>query len=264
MTCGNLLLKNLLLLSLISSVCGTFEVNAAQTSYQAEENEDITLEFMFTTKADTSPDRFEIYCELLADNEHVVVFHLYEGEEFLWSQNKQFAGRVQYDKHLLREGRLILNVSRLRTRDSGRYLCTVVTSSGSNTGRCSLNVTAARHLLEPETTSTSRPQPQSRGRYGLYGALGLAGVALLFVCFRIYRQSWLIEKIQSATPNQQDLPEDCENHSNICTMPEEQELVIVALQEDNSIIRTLPKDQDSHSEESYSSGYGGGETDSQT
>lgn len=123
--------------------------------------------------------------------------------------------------------------------------------------------TAARHLLEPETTSTSRPQPQSRGRYGLYGALGLAVVALLFVCFRIYRQSWLIEKIQSATPNQQDLPEDYEDHSNICTMPEEQELVILTLQEDNSIICTLPKGQDSHSEKSYSSGYVGGETDSQ-
>ncbi|KAL7375389.1 hypothetical protein ABVT39_016596 [Epinephelus coioides] len=243
---------------------GTFEVNAAQTSYQAEENEDITLEFLFTTKADTSPEPIEILCELLADDEHLKVFHLYEGVEFLWSQNKQFAGRVQYDKHLLGEGRLVLNVSRLRTRDSGRYLCTVVTSYGSNTGRCSLSVTAVRHLLEPETPSTSRPQPASRGRYGLYGALGLAGVALLFLCFRLYRQSWLIEKIQSATPNQQDLPEDYEDHSHICTMPEDQELVILSLQEDDSIIRTLPKGQDSRSEKSYSSGYGGGETDSQT
>lgn len=246
MICGNLLLKILLLFSLISTVCGTFEVNATQTYYQAEENEDITLEFVFTTKADSSP--VEIYCELLADDEHLVVFHLHDGEEFLWSQNQQFAGRVQYDKDLLREGRFRLNVSRLGTRDSGLYLCTVVTSYGDsyggNTGRCSLNVTAARHLLEPEIPMTSQPEPGSRGRAGLYWALGLAGVALLVFCCLVCWQ---------CLPRKQDSIDH--------TRPNQQESVIVCLPEGDSVILTPPKGQDSHSDKSYSSGYGGEEMD---
>ncbi|KAI3376053.1 hypothetical protein L3Q82_016592 [Scortum barcoo] len=57
------------------------------------------------------------------------------------SQDEHFAGRVQFDKDVLREGRIRLHVSRLRTDDSGLYLCEVKTNYGFNIGKSRLNVT---------------------------------------------------------------------------------------------------------------------------
>ncbi|XP_023265997.1 zinc finger protein 638-like [Seriola lalandi dorsalis] len=58
------------------------------------------------------------------------------------SQDEQFSGRVQCDKDVLREGRIRLHVSRLRTEDSGLYLCQVLTSDGRSFNKCRLNVSA--------------------------------------------------------------------------------------------------------------------------
>ncbi|XP_078101688.1 uncharacterized protein LOC144514471 isoform X2 [Sander vitreus] len=156
----------LLLIILTSCVSGTFVVNVTQTSYQAEENHDITLEWTFTTNPHSSSNSLNIFCELLTDLSPPVLFHLHEGVEVPESQDEQFAGRVQWDKDVLRERRLRLHVSRLRTQDSGLYLCDVLTDYGSNSGRCRLNVTA-RDRPEPETpNTTSPPRPESRGRIG--------------------------------------------------------------------------------------------------
>ncbi|XP_035849490.1 uncharacterized protein LOC118493513 isoform X3 [Sander lucioperca] len=177
----------LLLIILTSCVSGTFVVNVTQTSYQAEENHDITLEWTFTTNPHSSSNSLNIFCELITDLRSSVLFHLHKGVEVPESQDEQFAGRVQWDKDVLREGRLRLHVSRLRTEDSGLYVCKVFTSYGSNSGRCWLNVTA-RDRPEPETPNTTSPQqPESRGRIGLYCGLGLTAAALLAGCFCIFR-----------------------------------------------------------------------------
>ncbi|XP_049425388.1 uncharacterized protein LOC125884454 isoform X8 [Epinephelus fuscoguttatus] len=169
----------LLLINLTSCVCGTFVVNVTQTSYQAEENHNITLEWMFTTKPGSSLHSLYIYCELLTDLRPSVLFHLHGGVEVPESQDEQFTGRVQCDKDVLREGRLRLHVSRLRTDDSGLYMCEVDTRYGSSAATCRLTVTAAD---EPKPQRpTESPQPESRGRIGLYVGLGLAA-ALLVVC----------------------------------------------------------------------------------
>ncbi|XP_032400569.1 uncharacterized protein LOC116707340 isoform X8 [Etheostoma spectabile] len=167
----------LLLIILPSCVSGTFVVNVTQTSYQAEENQDITLEWTFTTNPHSSSTSLNVFCELLTDLKNPVLFHLHEGVEVPESQDEQFAGRVQWDKDVLREGRLRLNVSRLRTEDSGLYLCYVFTDYGRSSCRCWLNVSAR-----------SPPQPESRGRFGLYWGLGLtaAATALLGLCFGLF------------------------------------------------------------------------------
>ncbi|XP_078020629.1 uncharacterized protein LOC144459817 isoform X2 [Epinephelus lanceolatus] len=131
----------LLLINLTSCVCGTFVVNVTQTSYQAEENHNITLEWMFTTKPGSSLHSLFIYCELLTDLRTTGLFHLHKGVEVPDSQDEQFTGRVQCDKDVLREGRLRLHVSRLRTDDSGLYMCEVFTHYGGSTATCRLNVT---------------------------------------------------------------------------------------------------------------------------
>ncbi|XP_051256167.1 uncharacterized protein LOC127363558 isoform X4 [Dicentrarchus labrax] len=179
----------LLLINLTSCVCGTFVVNVTQTSYQAEENHNITLEWTFTTNTDSSLNSLSIYCELITENKVSVLYDLHEGVEVSESQDEQFKGRVQCDKDVLREGRIRLHVSRLRTEDSGLYLCEVNTTYGGNVGECRLNVTAAAdepkpqrpESPQPESPQPESPQPESRGMIGLYVVLGLTA-ALLAVC----------------------------------------------------------------------------------
>ncbi|XP_049425400.1 uncharacterized protein LOC125884455 isoform X11 [Epinephelus fuscoguttatus] len=171
----------LLLINLTSCVCGTFVVNVTQTSYQAEENHNITLEWMFTTKPGSSLHSLYIYCQLFTDLRPSVLFRLHGGVEVPEFQDEQFTGRVQCDKDVLREGRLRLHVSRLRTDDSGLYMCDVSTHYGGSAATCRLTVTAAD---EPKPQRpTESPQPESRGRIGLYVGLGLA--AALLICITL-------------------------------------------------------------------------------
>ncbi|XP_059209468.1 uncharacterized protein LOC131988360 [Centropristis striata] len=183
----------LLLLSLTSCVSGRLVVNVTQTSYQAEENQNITLEWTWTS-SDTSLKLFSISCRLLAELRPLVLFDLREGVEVPETQDQQFAGRVQFNKDVLREGRLRLHVSRLRINDSGLYVCEVIINHSGNSRSCRLTVTAAaRDRPEPETPNTpsqgtdppagSGPQPESRGRIGLYCGLGLTAAALFALCF---------------------------------------------------------------------------------
>ncbi|XP_030285515.1 polymeric immunoglobulin receptor-like [Sparus aurata] len=168
----------ILLLISLNCVCGTFVVNVTQTSYQAEENHNITLEWTFTTTADTSPDSLYIFCEMKTDHKVSVLFEIRGGVVIPESQDQQFVGRVQWDKDVLRDGRLRLHVSRLRTEDSGQYLCDVRTNYGVDYSECRLNVSATRDRPEPE-----RPDTASRGRTALYCVLGqFAVLVVLFVC----------------------------------------------------------------------------------
>ncbi|KAM4536268.1 uncharacterized protein PAE49_020925 [Odontesthes bonariensis] len=153
----------LLLIILTSCVCAaTFVVNVPQSSYQAEEKHSITLEWTFTTKPDSSWSFPYISCELRTDEGdiHSVYELKYDGVKVSESQDEEFAGRVQSDKDALREGRIRLHVSRLRTEDSGLYLCEVKNEYGFGSGRCRLNVTAAADLSQPQRPTES-PQPDS-------------------------------------------------------------------------------------------------------
>ncbi|XP_033988503.1 butyrophilin-like protein 8 isoform X1 [Trematomus bernacchii] len=174
-----LLFLILLLLFLTCCVSGTFVVNVTQTSYQAEENQNITLEWTFSTRRDTSLRSISTYCYLFTEGRYSVLFHLHQGVESPESQDPQFAGRVQWDKDVLTEGRLTLHVSRLRTNDSGFYRCDIlVRPDGSNSRRCWLNVTAAEEL-QPQRPPES-PQPESLRRLGLIVGVS-AAVLVLFV-----------------------------------------------------------------------------------
>ncbi|KAI3375595.1 hypothetical protein L3Q82_003909 [Scortum barcoo] len=130
------------------SCSGTFVVNVTQSSYQAEENQNITLEWTFTIKKEMTLTSLYILCELFTDLKHFTLFQLHEGVEVPESQDEHFAGRVQFDKDVLREGRIRLHVSRLRTDDSGLYLCEVKTNYGVSYGECRLNVTVSPSYLQ--------------------------------------------------------------------------------------------------------------------
>ncbi|XP_025756151.1 uncharacterized protein LOC109195593 isoform X2 [Oreochromis niloticus] len=177
----------LLLIILTSCVSGSFVVNVTQTSYQAEENHNITLEWTFTTKPDRSTKTLNILCELFISDNVSVLYHVHEGVEVSESQDAKFSGQVQSDKDALREGRIRLQLSRLRTDDSGLYLCEVNTDYGFSVGRCRLNVTGEMsETLKPaaETkhqTPTMNPQTESRGRICCVFLGGMYAYVLIYL-----------------------------------------------------------------------------------
>ncbi|XP_075948289.1 uncharacterized protein LOC142950612 [Anarhichas minor] len=188
-------------LNFITKIKASLVVNVTQSSYQAEENHNITLEWTFTTRTDGSLKSLNIYCEMLTDVNSFVLFHLHEGVEVPESRHEQFAGRVQFDKDVLREGRLRLHMSRLRTDDSGVYQCGVTTGFGWRSKKCHLNVTAERDRPKPETpnsssggrdpsTTGSPSQAESPGWIVLYCVVGLIVEAgtLLGVCYYLRRK----------------------------------------------------------------------------
>ncbi|XP_029026355.2 uncharacterized protein LOC114867660 isoform X2 [Betta splendens] len=177
-----MIFRILLLISFISCFSGSLLVNVTQTHYQAEQNHSITLEWTFTPKPDVSITSVYIFCQLVTDLRVSVLFHLHEGVEVSKSQDQQFSGRVQFDRDELREGRLRLQVSRLRTDDSGRYDCDIRTSDGWNTDVCRLNVTA---VDQHKAQTTVSPEPENWRRIGLYVALVLTAAAL-FVCVLLF------------------------------------------------------------------------------
>ncbi|KAM8747915.1 uncharacterized protein AB9X84_015779 [Acanthopagrus schlegelii] len=177
----------ILLLFSLNCVCGTFVVNVTQTSYQAEENHNITLEWTFTTTADTSPDSLFIFCDLRTDHKVSVLFVLYGGVEVPESRDQQFLRRVQWDKDVLKDGRLRLHVSRLRTEDSGWYRCKVRRNNVLKSSECRLNISAVRDCPEPERPNTDtheRSNTAGGGRIGLYCGLGLTAAVVVVLVVR--------------------------------------------------------------------------------
>ncbi|KAM4536996.1 uncharacterized protein PAE49_021400 [Odontesthes bonariensis] len=174
-----MIFRILLLLILNSCVCASvFVVNVTQSSYQAEENHNITLEWTFTTEPDSSSNSLFIYCELTTHNRLSVLFHVFKGVEVSLHQDKQFVGRVQNDKDALRGGRIRLHVSGLRTEDSGLYKCEVNTEYGWGSASCQLNITEAADELQPQRP-TKRPQPERGENTFLYVGVGLGAALVL-------------------------------------------------------------------------------------
>ncbi|XP_070849725.1 CD276 antigen-like [Chaetodon trifascialis] len=171
----------LLIISATCCVSGAFEVSVTQSSYQAEEDLNVTLEWRFTTKPGSSFKYLSVLCLLLTESKASALYHLHESVEVPESQDKQFAGRVQCDKDALVDGRIRLLVSGLRTNDSGLYLCKVHTDYGMDTGTCQLNVTAAAER------PSMRQEPEGLRRPVIYAGMGVtaATVLALFakVCF---------------------------------------------------------------------------------
>ncbi|XP_055370096.1 uncharacterized protein LOC114869278 isoform X2 [Betta splendens] len=165
---------------------GSLVVDVTQTHYQAEQNHSITLEWTFTPKPDTITSVY-IYCQLLTGLRASVLLHLHEGVEVSESQDQQFSGRVQFDRDELRDGRIRLQVSRLRTEDSGLYLCGVRTADGLGSGQCRLNVTVTDPPEAERETETNSHRP--RRWISLYTGMGLMAQVALTVCFYFFINS---------------------------------------------------------------------------
>ncbi|XP_043954563.1 uncharacterized protein LOC122820922 isoform X2 [Gambusia affinis] len=165
----------LLLLILSSCLCATFVVNVTQSSYQAEENHSITLEWTFTSRPDSCLSFEFMIFTLITENKKVsILLHEHGGVEVPQSQDEQFSGRVQSDKELLKDGRIKLHVSRLRINDSGLYLCEIQADCGFGSAACRLIVRAGDK--QPESP-TADPPTENKGLMALFVLLVLAAAA---------------------------------------------------------------------------------------
>ncbi|XP_036967744.1 programmed cell death 1 ligand 1-like [Acanthopagrus latus] len=173
----------ILLLISLNCVCGLYKPRYSGPVYQSEENHNITAEWRFSSKPNISVPSLKIHCVFVRGLK--VFYHLDNSVDE--PQHEQFSGRVQCDKDALRTGRVRLHVSRVRTEDSGLYLCRMATGSGRKVSQFSFNITEATVTskpLIPEPEPKPKPKPESRGRIGLFVGLGLAAAAAagLTVC----------------------------------------------------------------------------------
>ncbi|XP_035770453.1 uncharacterized protein LOC102794298 isoform X2 [Neolamprologus brichardi] len=173
----------LLLIILLPCVCGSLIVS--QSFYQAEENDNITLEWNFTTTTNSSPSLLFVSCDLIADQELSVLYRVQDGVEVSELQDKRFAGRVWSDSDALTEGRIALQLSGLTTHDSGLYVCKVSTDHGYGSDSCRLNVTAG-DLTEPETSHA--------GLVGIFVGIALMGTTVLVLFCYLFIRSLLKEQ----------------------------------------------------------------------
>ncbi|KAM9717144.1 uncharacterized protein ACNS7B_020908 isoform 5-T8 [Menidia menidia] len=168
----------LLLLILSPRVCGQFPSSLPEVQSPVS----------FTTDPHRPWTVLMAYCGLITGamrtgyNISFLTELIHVGDELKESVGEQFAGRVQMDRDALREGRIRLHVSRLRTEDSGWYLCEVRTDQGFGSESCRLNVTAAADHPEPQRP-TQGPRPGSPRRIRIYILLGPTAliVAILLI-----------------------------------------------------------------------------------
>ncbi|XP_073322565.1 uncharacterized protein [Pagrus major] len=115
-----------------------FAVKMATTFYQAEEDNNITIRWDSHTKTDMSLTNMACF---LLSKPLKLLYEMINGVEVPESQDQQFAGRVQCDKDALRDGRIRLHVSRVRTADSGIYWCDLAANYNKMTRRWVLATT---------------------------------------------------------------------------------------------------------------------------
>ncbi|XP_035005459.1 uncharacterized protein LOC118102941 [Hippoglossus stenolepis] len=174
----------LLLVTLTADLCaGTLVVNVKQPRYDAKVDDNVTLEWTFTAETSRSSNALSIICDQTVDRrDSKILYHLHKGIEVQRSQDKQFSGRVQCDEDILREGRLRLHVSRIRSEDSGQYVCEVNRNNDGNYGKCQLVVGKATDQPKSQRpTVTSQPERKME----LYIPLVAAVVALVLTAVGI-------------------------------------------------------------------------------
>ncbi|XP_053271736.1 uncharacterized protein LOC128429897 [Pleuronectes platessa] len=170
----------LMLFILTPCVCaGTLVVNVKQPSYQAKVDGNITLEWTFTAETQRPFNDLSIICDQTVNRrDSKILYHLHKGIEVQRSQDQQFSGRVQCDEDFLRDGRLRLHVSRIRSEDSGQYVCEVNRDHDGNYGKCQLVV-----IKPADQPTTRRPDvtSQPEGKMGLYFPPLVAAAVLVLV-----------------------------------------------------------------------------------
>ncbi|XP_043954045.1 uncharacterized protein LOC122820562 isoform X2 [Gambusia affinis] len=172
-----------------SSSLVPIEVNVTQKFYQAEKNHNITLDFSFTTKPECSQNVWVVLCRQMKVDKVLYHYVEFDGDTASECEDERFSGRVLFDKDVLRKGQIRLHVSRLRTEDSGFYVCELKIGRCRGSDTCNLVVTDMITTVHPsEIPSTISPPAESRGGTGLFIVAAATVVTILIICYIIYRK----------------------------------------------------------------------------
>lgn len=201
----------LLLLHLTSTLQGIFTGETPPAVDETEEEDNFTLRWDNPTQ--TNMSLTDVICYLLL-NPPKVLYNMVNGAEIPESQDGQFSGRVQLEKDALREGRLRLHLSRLRTADSGSYRCYLAAEYNQVLRRWELqtsvtfvlNVTKTSNGDSYVTLNTSKPGPiVTPDKKQLVIAVLLVTIILLFwVLLFVFRMNdW--KKMKRSTKNADNL-----------------------------------------------------------
>lgn len=141
------------------NVTETFKVEFTETYKEVFEIGNATLEWIFTN---SSLDTAVIYCFVITNHNVSVLLEYVKGDVI--PRPGLFEGRVEWEKDVLGEGKIRLQMSSLRTKDSGNYTCDVDTREGRGEATCHMNVTANPHATTDTKTETG-PAPENRNIY---------------------------------------------------------------------------------------------------
>ncbi|MED6245312.1 hypothetical protein ATANTOWER_001544 [Ataeniobius toweri] len=153
----------LLLLHLTSTFKGTLTDETPPPIHEMEEEDNFTLRWDSLTQTNMSVTN--MICFLLLSPPEVL-YEMLNGAEVPVSQDGRFSGRVHCDRDALREGRLRLYLSRLRTEDSGSYRCDLLAGYNQMLRRWDLkasvnfvlNVTKTSHGDSSVSLTTPKPE----------------------------------------------------------------------------------------------------------
>ncbi|RVE60723.1 hypothetical protein OJAV_G00184040 [Oryzias javanicus] len=110
-------MKWILLIIILS--CAVLIPETSLTTYKAHENDDISIRWDTLSRSDLTSS--SMVCFFLSNSN--VLYKRINGMESPDFQHRQFAERVRCDGDALREGRVVLHLSKVRVEDSGRFRC---------------------------------------------------------------------------------------------------------------------------------------------
>ncbi|XP_071375182.1 uncharacterized protein [Centroberyx affinis] len=148
-----------------------FTVSATQSVYQAEEQRNVTLIWLYPATADMPLHTLYIKLLYVKPEPWRKIFRVENGVEDKLFPDEQYRGRVWCDAELARKGRIECQFSELRLNDTGTYYCIVAVGRDEHFKTCDLNVTAAKQLKTPEGPEQREP--------GWFGRIGVGAAALV-------------------------------------------------------------------------------------
>ncbi|XP_024143883.1 uncharacterized protein LOC112156007 [Oryzias melastigma] len=107
------------ILQVIILSCAVLIPETSPTTYKAHENDNITIRWDTLSRSDLTNS--SLVCVFLSKSS--VLYKRVNGVESPDYLHQQFAERVQCDVDALREGRVVLHLSKVTAEDSGRYRC---------------------------------------------------------------------------------------------------------------------------------------------
>ncbi|XP_078147966.1 programmed cell death 1 ligand 1-like [Centroberyx gerrardi] len=178
-SCGRLLIICLCCHDIAAADQFPFTVSVTQSVYQAEEQCNVTLIWLYPATADMPLHTLFIDLLYVKPEPWRKIFHVENGMEDKLFPDEQYRGRVWCDAELARKGRIECQFSELRLNDTGTYHCVVAVGRDGHFKTCDLNVTAAKQPKTPEG-----PEQREPGRFGLIGVGAAALVALVALIAR--------------------------------------------------------------------------------